>query len=192
MQLDGKTVPNHSGRRCGDLTFLQPFCRTGQGVIWWLRCDCGNTVLKPASVVLQGNTGSCGCWSLRKRGAPGSAGLTELYGEYRRNAKKAGRDFTITPSEFKEVTSQDCYYCGLAPRQIKVVGTGASTEDGVENSKYIYNGVDRIDNAGGYTRENCRPACKDCNMAKGFRDHEQFVQWLERIAEGRAWRKHLQ
>lgn len=31
---------------------------------------------------------------------------------------------------------------------------------------YEYNGVDRLDNALGYTRENCVPACRPCNAAK--------------------------
>lgn len=49
-----------AGRRFGRLTVLRK-AHSNRGTVWECRCDCGNTVLKPAKHLLGGTAKSCGC-----------------------------------------------------------------------------------------------------------------------------------
>ena len=50
--------------------------------------------------------------------------------------------FTISADQFREITKQNCYYCGQNPSTIQ---TGKT-----HYGEYVYNGIDRIDNNIGY------------------------------------------
>lgn len=79
----------------------------------------------------------------------------------------------MTLNEFGDLTSRNCHYCGVEPRQVhKPKGS---------NGAYLYNGLDRLDNAVGYTVENCVPCCYTCNHAKGKMSVEAFKVWLNRL-----------
>lgn len=56
------------------------------------------------------------------------------------------------------------------------------------NGDYVYNGVDRLDNAVGYLPGNCVPCCKFCNLAKAGGSYEEFVAYLDRVVEFRRRR----
>ena len=49
------------------------------------------------------------------------------------------------------------------------------------NGDYIYNGIDRLDNSVGYTKENCVPCYKMCNYAKNKFTMEEFLIWINRV-----------
>jgi hypothetical protein len=46
----------------------------------------------------------------------------------------------------------------------------------------LYNGIDRIDNARGYERDNIVPCCKFCNRAKSAMPQKEFIDLVRRIA----------
>jgi len=71
------------------------------------------------------------------------------YAGYRNGAKKRNLEFTITEEEFDNTIMKDCYICGKKPLPHKHT-----------------NGIDRYDNSIGYTIENIRPCCKECNFFK--------------------------
>ncbi len=48
------------------------------------------------------------------------------------------------------------------------------------NGDFVYNGIDRLDNALGYTLDNCVPCCKRCNQAKNNMGLKEFRAWLVR------------
>jgi hypothetical protein len=48
---------------------------------------------------------------------------------------------------------------------------------------FIYNGIDRKINSIGYVYENCLPCCEICNKAKGTRTYEEYIEWMNRIAD---------
>lgn len=52
---------------------------------------------------------------------------------------------------------------------------------GNKYSEYIYNGIDRVDNAVGYILENCIPCCEFCNKAKGTKTYFDFLDWICRL-----------
>lgn len=92
-----------------------------------------------------------------------SYSLSSRYSSYKYNAKNRGFEFNLTIDEFDEITKRPCFYCG--EYDISYLG---------EN----YNGVDRIDNANGYTAENSVSCCEFCNRMK--LDHT-LNEWLWKI-----------
>lgn len=145
------------------------------------KCDCGNTKVIIGSSLVQRFTKSCGC--LQKeivrdlRILPGNeAGFRKLLQRYKRWARRGGREFKLTEDEFRTITQQNCYYCGTKPSKT-IVGGAATAEP------YIYNGVDRVDNTGNYTTENCVPCCKICNEWKRAHTKEFFLLKIKHIYE---------
>jgi hypothetical protein len=55
-----------------------------------------------------------------------------------------------------------CFYCG-------------------HSEIYGVNGVDRKDNAVGYTLENSVPCCATCNFAKRQMTVAEFIAWVDRV-----------
>jgi hypothetical protein len=116
---------------------------------------------------------------------PGDTGLNTLYCNYRRNAKRSGREFLLTKEEFRDLTSQHCKYCGVEPTA-KSVAPGVWSEASRERGAYIYNGVDRVDSRLGYTPENSVPCCYQCNRAKSDMSASAFESFLNRITKFRS------
>lgn len=104
-----------------------------------------------------------------------SAAFNQLFGSYKKGAKRRKLPFELTEKEFRALTKQDCYYCGVKPNY--------SFKNRSCSSCYIYNGIDRIDTKSGYTKENSRPCCKICNFAKGQLSEDEFWMWLKRISD---------
>ena len=77
------------------------------------------------------------------------------FSAYKAGAKSREVVFELTFDQFVAMWQKPCYYCGCA---IKTIG------------------VDRLDNAKGYTAENCRPCCTVHNIAKGEMSPEDFVR----------------
>lgn len=84
---------------------------------------------------------------------------------YRQRAERMGLCFELSDDEFDAVVSSDCHYCG------KSIVPGIHT-----------NGIDRMDNALGYTKENCVACCGNCNFSKGELSVDDFVGKCKMIA----------
>ena len=106
-------------------------------------------------------------WGNRLHGAS-----KELYGNYKRAARKKNREFKLEPSIFLELISSSCHYCGRAP---------SNALEYTKNLVFVYSGIDRVNNDDGYNEENCVPACAWCNKAKGKMTLEEFCKIATRI-----------
>lgn len=153
-------------------------------VKWFCLCDCGNYCEKLGTSLVCGITRSCGCYrkevvSKKNKEFPirkykdNQSAKNRLYKTYKNGAIQRGYDFLLTKEELLDLTSRNCYYCGDSPKQTS--NSYTSLPD------YIYNGIDRINNSLGYNLDNCVPCCKICNVAKGSRLFDDFVEWLERV-----------
>lgn len=92
---------------------------------------------------------------------------------YRQSARRSGREMTLTNEMCSELFQSPCHYCGIVRANKRVIpGRGY----------YEYNGIDRVDNAKGYTPDNVVPCCGQCNMAKSWRTYNEFLSWIYRIA----------
>jgi hypothetical protein len=105
-----------------------------------------------------------------------------MFLQYKNNAKKMGREFTLTESEFKSLSQDNCIYCGSTPSQeVKPPRNNGRTLAGVEWATYISNGIDRVDNAKGYIYGNCVTCCGKCNLMKRSWEVGEFMSHIKKI-----------
>lgn len=82
------------------------------------------------------------------------------YKRYAFGAYKRSLEFELTSDDVDSLITKDCDYCGISPAK----------------------GIDRVDNAVGYTLENCVPCCKTCNVMKMTLSVSDFINHVRRIA----------
>lgn len=146
-------------------------------------CDCGGAKETNLHTILNGECKSCGCLnrelsSQRIKARPEKrnkelSAQKHLFNQYKWGAIDRSRKFEITLDDFIQITTSNCFYCGIEPLQIKKC-YGYSGE-------YKYNGIDRLNNNLGYELTNCVPCCRMCNIAKNNNDIEDFKNWINRV-----------
>jgi hypothetical protein len=80
---------------------------------------------------------------------------------YKGNARVKNIEFSLTFEQFESFWQKPCYYCGMDITTI---------------------GLDRVDNAKGYTIDNVVPCCEWCNRQKLGYTQEEFIDHAKRIA----------
>jgi hypothetical protein len=170
---------NLAGRRFGRLTPVMDVGTAGRTRLWRCSCDCGKTVNKRSSQLLQGRAASCGCLRADVARArvslpAGESGFNALFRHYVAGAERRGLPFWLTREQFRALTSASCHYCGVAP--------GATSRIPKGSAGYTYNGVDRKNNRLGYDSENAVPCCRRCNFFKGSMDESEFLKTVSTIA----------
>lgn len=142
-------------------------------------CDCGTEKFVTISRLYSGRVVSCGC-STRDRAVvlgknnrlkEGNSTENSLLSGYKYAAKKRDLAFDLTKEEAHKLFLGDCYYCGIHPSRT------AQYETCVES--FTFNGIDRVDNALGYTLTNCVSACTTCNKAKNSMSIAEFHEWIK-------------
>jgi len=98
-----------------------------------------------------------------------SKSLGTRYGAYRRSARRRSFAFTITKTQFENISRRPCKYCG--------------NFNGTDPDENPYNGIDRVDNTKGYIKGNCVPCCWICNSLKGHGDEIEFLEHIKAIYE---------
>lgn len=157
--------------------------RKKKRAVWLCRCDCGSEISVPSLHLTTGNTQSCGCLFTRAvlqtnqqkrlRSRVASAKHSHWL-RYQNSAKERGYAWALSREEFYLLSEGSCHYCGIAPGSIATSGLYSS---------YTYNGIDRVDNAIGYTVANCVTCCKFCNHGKYTQSSQDWVARCHRIAE---------
>jgi hypothetical protein len=173
MPRHGRPTPDLLGCRFYNLVVIDKAPPSkGNKTIWKCQCDCGAVKLVGAHELRVGNTKSCGC--RKGRYLPkGDAIFNAVFRSYENHANDRNLAFDLSIEEFKNITQQNCFYCGVAP----------FTTRKYKNNHFTYNGIDRVDNSLGYSLENAVPCCKICNSAKSDRSYDDFISWVERIHE---------
>ena len=180
--------PNLLGKRFGrwlvlkDAGFKPSACGKYNHHYWLCRCDCGTEKEANQGGLLHGHSNSCGCYArdllfernTKEKLPSGVAAFNALLGRYRWHAENRGFEFSLSKEKVLELTQSNCKYCDLKPLQCYKINSG---------EKYIYNGIDRVNNTLGYTDENSVPCCKVCNLAKRTLTLEQFTAWIARLVK---------
>lgn len=173
------------GDQVGSFTFVRTEL-VGKNKTWVVRCVCGEEkVFWKYSAIFRQET--CGCGT-------DEAGLSKQQRRmlnsrlhsYKSGAKKRGLNWNLTYSEFVEITSSPCVYCGTEPKQTNYFENSPSLQKespNVDWSKYTinFNGVDRVDSSEDYTYDNCVPCCTYCNRAKSDLSLPEFKSHIERV-----------
>jgi hypothetical protein len=179
-------TPDLVGQKFGRLTVLELLDeRTSRRCrIWLCKCDCGKLHKVITDSLRGGHIKSCGCLTIDKvrengyknRIEFGESSFNTLFGKYKYQANRRGLVFELTKDNFRELTKQNCYYCGKEP-------TSESKATKRCFGNYLYNGIDRRDNSVGYTYSNCVSCCETCNKAKLTMSIEEFREWIYRLYE---------
>jgi hypothetical protein len=185
MEAHNKT--NMVGKRFGKLVIVASTESEKNRARWVCQCDCGNKCVATGKTLREGKKQSCGCIKreqskelvkiLHKNNelSYGEGSCNHLYSVYKWNAAKRKLEYSITIDDFKKLTSSNCYYCGEVPQY---------AHDGITcSTPYVYNGIDRVDNAIGYTLENCVTCCRICNWMKRTQSQSDFVHKCAKITE---------
>lgn len=83
----------------------------------------------------------------------------------KRSATTRGIEWNLADEEAKAMLVSPCVYCKHIDLDVRV------------------NGIDRLDSGKSYTKDNCRPCCKNCNYMKGTFDPRTFIEWAKKIAQ---------
>jgi len=176
-------LKNEMGNKYGRLTVIERAGQTKQEEAAWLcRCQCGKELVVSGQNLRSGNTKSCGCLHDEMASLPyGQAAFNTLWSRYEKDARKRGKSWGLSRVQFRELTQGNCHYCGSPPAQV----TGRTRGTG----KYIYNGIDRIDNEEGYTEGNVVPCCGVCNRMKMGDSIDEFLSQIRRMYKHWAGRQ---
>jgi len=148
--------------------------RKSRQSMWKCKCDCGKVSLVSATSLNSNRSKSCGCFKRDKVGLPdGEASFNRFYYSYIKGAKDRKLSFELEKDFFIEITSRNCFYCNSEPE--KVEGTRK------RNGLYAHNGIDRVDNSKGYTKDNVVPCCKNCNFGKRKMSQSEFYSWIIKV-----------
>jgi hypothetical protein len=180
MAIPTSFIPEYPGTRYGRLIIIRRAENIARDksiqAAWLCQCDCGNQTIVRGRQLRSGKTKSCGC--LRDERAremnslpKGICGRNRAISVMRANAKKRGHKWELTDEQVITLMVKDCYYCGAKPSSVSK-GT---------NGNFIYNGLDRVDNNGGYTTDNIVPCCISCNESKRTKSVGEFLDLVERI-----------
>lgn len=152
--------------------------------LWMCKCECGNTteVMTGSLLKTNGGTRSCGCISSevavenskksRHKIMKPEAAFNLISGIYKRNAAKRNLCWELSAEEALSLFKGDCHFCGLQPSNLHKPRGYAQK----------YSGIDRLDNAKGYTAENTVSCCSICNHAKHTLGEAEFKAWILRAA----------
>lgn len=148
-----------------------------RGTRIFCRCKCGNTVEVDGKKLRFGHVKSCGCLRIDQAHIMSQAKIlpsetvafNSLYAQYQLQASLRQYCFELSEDDFRNITQQLCHFCGAPPAQLK---RRVNVPGG-----YVYNGIDRLDNALGYTLANSVAACWMCNNAKLGKSEEEFLTW---------------
>lgn len=143
---------------------------------WNYVCDCGTKVIRErqsvrVSLKKKYNI-SCGC----KSGLPEQeASFNAFYRGYEYGAKKRKLEFSLSKEEFKEISLKNCYYCNSYPNKERKATPYL-------NGYFVGNGIDRLINNIGYSKDNSVPCCTVCNFAKGTMNFDDFKSWINKVS----------
>lgn len=87
--------------------------------------------------------------------------------------RKLQWDFSI--DDYVAIAARPCFYCGENQHEVLPYKSW-------QQSMKI-NGLDRVDNSLGYTKENVVACCGHCNWAKKDLTQEEFLSWVKRVYE---------
>ena len=157
-----------TGQRFGRLKVLGFDHKSKKGAYWKCQCDCGNIKITKGGDLRSGGVTSCGCLWFR---SSGEAAFNSYFYNCKRNAKQRNYNFSLSKKEVRKINQQNCHYCGVTPQSIQKGN----------NSDYIYNGIDRVDNSKGYVGGNVVACCAKCNRMKMAMPQKDFLAHVERI-----------
>lgn len=178
-----RKINDLKGKRFGRLLVINLHGTIKGRAFWNCICDCGKLKIANSILLTTEQTTSCGCKSKdinrkRLRLPQGISGFNTKKRNYIHGAIKRNLEFNLTDEELHILFKGNCFYCNIEPRQVSIHQTRNGEKD---HSRYIYNGIDRVDNNKGYNKDNCVSCCKFCNRVRLYCTQKEFLEWIDRI-----------
>lgn len=175
-----RTAANLKDRRFGKLFVL---CKAespnaDEHAYWRCRCDCGRETLTSSASLLAGTSSCKPCSQVPKNPV-----WQQVYGLYKRNARRTKKAFELTTDQFLHLITSNCDYCGREPSQKLWQGTANPA-----HAAFRWNGIDRIDSDKGYVEGNVVPCCQPCNEMKSDKSRDEFLRLIAAIYRHHAER----
>jgi hypothetical protein len=163
------------GQRFGMLMPIERIAKTGYTNSKYLcRCDCGNTKILRAIILTKVKQKSCGCAVIKRSE---DTGVRIALNTYRRHAKKRKLEFSLEKKDFRDLILSKCYYCDG--------GFTNTTKENYRTKKekrvFFHNGVDRVNNSKGYTKENSVACCSACNLMKREFSVQKWIEHMKKV-----------
>ena len=168
-----RTTQNFVGVKFGKITIIKQYYITNATTLKVdYICECGHTTINRSFQKVKNQRECIKCSTKKNAYKHGNASFNSLYNSYIKGAISRSLKFDLSIEQFKQITTQNCFYCGNPPTAI--------IRPNVDGA-YIYNGIDRKDNTIGYTIENCVSCCKFCNFAKYTQTYNDFLTHIVKI-----------
>lgn len=158
---------------------------------WLCRCNiCGTENVKDEHAIRNKPATTCRCLNSKDTM---TSGFNRVYDHYRRHSESLHRSWELSKNDVRNITSNNCFYCGRPPNNVKDKNRKAATHKGVspiskDTGKFVYNGIDRVDNEKGYTVDNVVTCCTTCNLAKRSMSVDEFAAWARDVYKwARGW-----
>lgn len=176
MRRKSYNLGNIVGKKYGKLTAIKYYgWERKRGHIYECRCDCGEKTYATEAELESGRRKSCGCLVAP---LPNDMGIVNrIIESYKKGAEIRGYDWNLSTDDVVNLIHEPCYYCGIVDYNEKRV-----KRTRYEKVGYKYNGIDRVDNDKGYSRDNVVPCCKLCNQAKMNLEQGEFYSWIKRVS----------
>lgn len=143
---------------------------------WLIECSCGKQKEMLATTLNHTKVQSCGHQRGFRTLPDNAAAINLRFYQYKKNAIKMSREFSLTQLQFKTFLLGECTYCGSPPSSVVKAR-------GKHQKGFYYNGVDRVDNEKGYTIDNCVTCCTICNLMKRKMSVISFIDHVKKIAK---------
>jgi hypothetical protein len=157
----------------------------GKNKVYICLCKCGKEKVfwKKSAIDRQK---SCGCL-IDDAGLSGKqrrSMLSRMQG-YKNGAKKRNFVWQLTYSQFVEIATKNCFYCGSDPKVWDCMTNSPSLKKDSPNVnpddyKIKFTGIDRFDSKKGYTLDNVVPCCVFCNRSKNDLSFDVFKEKIEK------------
>lgn len=106
-----------------------------------------------------------------------------IFISYFRRSAMQHLEFNLDLESFKKLIRKPCAYCGAEPKISKWQNVKKMT---------AWNGLDRVNNSGGYTIDNVVACCKTCNSWKKNRRAADFISHALRVARWQGQKRESQ
>lgn len=145
-------------------------------------CSCGEQKVIRKRHVEEGKIKSCGCllddarrFNPSRYRVYGKTSQGMAWAKFLQTARRRNKHSILTREQWLALTQKPCAYCGTPPSHRVKASSGIGD--------FICSGIDRVDNAQGYTPENSVPCCFRCNSFKSDFTKEEFLEHVNRIAK---------